>query len=310
MTMKGNIIYILMGIALSFSAMLKAQQVPLFTQYSFNNFVFNPAIAGTYNYYQIRTNTRVQWVGVPDHPITNFLSVYGPSKGKDMGFGGYVFNDVTGPTSRSGFSLAYAYNIAVQEDVRLSMGMGLGLLQYKMDGANIELWDEHTGGSKDPLKNAMYSKAVPDASIGVYLYSYTYHIGISSVQLLNNKLSFFDVDTLVTKGAFSRLKSHFYLTGGYKYFIDKKQAIEPTLLIKAVGASPLQFELSTRYIYKETFWGGLSIRSSDAFSILIGYIHEKQYFFGYSYDFGVSAFRKYNNGTHEITIGYRFNELK
>jgi hypothetical protein len=43
-----------------FSNQLDAQQIPQFTQYMFNNYLSNPAVAGTYNYYQIRLNNRYQ----------------------------------------------------------------------------------------------------------------------------------------------------------------------------------------------------------------------------------------------------------
>jgi len=69
---------------------LFGQQLPQFTQYMFNDYMINPAVAGTHNYYQIRMNNRYQWVGVPDAPLTNTLSVYGPHGSKDMGFGGYL----------------------------------------------------------------------------------------------------------------------------------------------------------------------------------------------------------------------------
>jgi len=281
----------------------KAQQMPLYTQYVFNNFVFNPAVAGTHNYYQIRSNTRVQWVGIPDHPITNFLSVYGPSKSQDMGYGGYLYNDVTGPTSRIGFNGSYAYNISVAEDIRLSMGISAGLQQYKVDGSYIQLMDE----DRDPLKSAVYSSWVPDASIGLYLYSFNYHVGFSTAQLLNNKMRLLDGDS--TSGV-SRLKSHFYLTGGYRYIINRDYAVEPTLVIKKVAPAPFQFDITAKVFYQNLFFGGLSLRTQDAISLLLGYIHEKQYYFGYSYDFSFTPIRKYTSGSHEITIGYRFNDIK
>ena len=43
--------------------------------YMFNDFVINPAIAGTQNYYQIRTNHRFQWVGMADPPMTPLVGV-------------------------------------------------------------------------------------------------------------------------------------------------------------------------------------------------------------------------------------------
>ena len=57
-------------------------------------------------------------------------------------------------------------------------------------------------------------------------------------------------------------------------------------------------------------WGGLSYRLKDALSVLLGYIYDEQIYFGYAYDIGLSGLRKFNSGTHEIMIGYKFNDVR
>jgi type IX secretion system PorP/SprF family membrane protein len=282
---------------------LFAQQEPLFTQYMFNPLPYNPAIAGTNNYYQIRLNSRFQWAGITDAPVTNCLSAYGPGggKNKDMGFGGYIVSDVTGPTSRTGFYGAYAYNIAMNNEIRLSMGLALGLLQYKIDGSKIS-----TADPNDPipvLQGGSTSLFLPDASMGVYLYASNFQVGFSAVQLLNNKLKLYST-------GLSKLTSNYYLTGGYKYFFDRDWAVEPTALIKAVGPVPLQMDLSAKVIYQSQIWGALAYRTGDAISIIIGYAYQKKIYVGYSYDFGISDIHKYQSGSHEIMINYHFQTLK
>lgn len=291
---------------------LNGQQLPLYTQYISNSFMFNPAIAGTYNYYQIRSNTRVQWVGITDHPLTNTLSAYGPHKSENMGFGGYVFSDATGPTTRTGLSGTYAYNMALTEDIRISYGIALGLLQFKQDMTQVSLWDDN-----DPLAGQVYPNLVPTASLGTYVYAYNFHVGLSTKQLLNNKLKRENIEPLEGEEAgISRLKTHLFLTGGYKYFINKEHALEPTIILKkGFLPAPLQLDITPKYIYKNMVWGALSFRTSfnmvQSLSILAGYIHENQFYFGYSYDIGLAKdIRIYNSGSHELTIGYRFNEIK
>jgi type IX secretion system PorP/SprF family membrane protein len=285
------------------SNLLFAQQEPIFTQYMFNPFMINPAVAGTNNYYQIRLNSRFQWAGITDAPVTNCLSAYGPSSGKnkDMGYGGYIISDVTGPTSRTGFYGGYAYNISVNNEIRLSMGLSAGLVQYKIDGSKITSAD-----SNDPvMQGGVSSQLVPDASVGLYLYASNFQVGFSAQQLINNKLKIYDTQT-----GLSKLKSHFNLTGGYKYFIDRDWAIEPTAIIQGVGPVPLQLDLTGKVIYQSLVWGALAYRTADAVSILIGYAYQKKIYIGYSYDIGVSAIHKYQSGSHEIMINYHFQTLK
>ena len=68
-----------------------AQQLPQFTQYMINDYVFNPAIAGIESNYQMKSNIRNQWVGVNDAPRTTVLSIYG--KHRDIPGTGHI----TGP---------------------------------------------------------------------------------------------------------------------------------------------------------------------------------------------------------------------
>lgn len=277
------------------------QQSPHYTQYMFNDFIINPAIAGTKNHYNIRSNHRFQWVGLNDPPLTNTLSVYGPSTNMDMGFGGYFYNDVTGPTSRTGITGAYAYNIEIDSDIRLSGGLSFGVMQYKIDGSQLT--------SKDPsdiaIQPTVYSTYVPDASIGFYAYADNFYAGFSVAQLFNNSLRIFE-----EKSGLNKLKSHFFLTGGYIYEINRDYKIEPSVIIKGTAPKIFQFDLTARVVYQDMIWGGLSFRMKDALSVLLGYFYDEKFYFGYAYDIGVTGLRKFNSGTHELMIGYKFNDIK
>jgi type IX secretion system PorP/SprF family membrane protein len=294
-----RLIYITALLFIGFGAI--AQQSPHYTQYMFNDFVINPAVAGVNDYYQIRTNHRFQWAGITDPPLTNSLSIYGPHAKLPMGFGGYIYNDATGPTSRTGITGAYAYNIEINKDIRISGGLSMGLQQYKLDGTQLTAKDL----TDLKIQPVVFSTYIPDASIGFYAYADEWYAGLSIAQLLNNNLKIFD-----EKSGLNKLKSHFYLTGGYKYKIDRDFTVEPSVIIKGTAPKVFQFDLSTRVIYQEMVWGGLSYRLKDAISVLIGYIHDEKFYFGYAYDLGVSDLRKYNSGTHEIMIGYRFNDIR
>jgi len=295
-----RLLFIFLGIILGTLKVLP-QQNPHYTQYMFNDFIINPAVAGTKSYYQIRSNHRFQWIGLVDPPLTNTLSVYGPHAKMDMGFGGYFYNDVTGPSSRTGLSGTYAYNIEINRDIRLSMGLSLGIMQFKIDGSQLT--------AKDPtdiaIQPIVFSSYVPDATIGVYAYAEEFYAGISVTQLFNNSLKIFE-----EKNGLNKLKSHFYLTGGYTYEINKEFKLEPSVIIKGTAPKVFQFDLTARVIYQDFAWGGLSFRLKDALSILLGYIHDEKFCFGYAYDIGLSGIRKFNAGTHELMLGYKFNEIK
>ena len=299
--MKRIVVILTSLIALvAFTGRVSGQQSPMYTQYMFNKFIYNPAVAGTNNYYQIRSNHRFQWIGIPDAPLTNTLSFYGPHAKLPMGYGGYIYYDVTGPTSKAGLTGSYAYNIAITDDIRVSMGVSFGIMQFKVDGGQVQLKDK-----SDLSLQGTVNSIVPDANFGAYLYADNFYAGFSTSQLINTKLKFYEGASSLNK-----LKSHFYLTGGYIYEINNQFTVEPSLMLKGTAPKQLQIDFNARVTYLDMVWAGLSFRSRDALSFLIGYTYDNKIYIGYSYDFTVTDLRKYNSGTHEIMIGYRFNDIK
>jgi len=289
---------------------LKGQQNPLYTQYMFNPVMINPAITGTHSYYQIWLNSRLQWIGMTDAPVTNTLSIYGPFEEKDMGWGAYVYNDITGPTSRLGATGSYAYNFAINDEYRLSFGLNVGFLQYKIDKTQLT-WETPIASDQ-----SSYQRFLPDASAGAYFYSTNLHIGLSSTQLFNNKIDVVpeqSMDSLEIDEAFGRLKSHFYLTAGYKYYFGRELAIEPTMIVRAVSPATPQIDFNTRVIYTmqdNTVWGGISFRSQDALAFAMGYSYLNKLFLGISYDIGITPSRISHIGSFEAVVGYIFDDLK
>ena len=96
-----------------------------------NNYAINPAVAGMYDYYQVNTTIRNQWVGITDAPRTTVLSIYG-KKSEHVGLGGLVFNDLTGPTSRIGGSASYTYSFPLTVKLNCHLHCQVALLNLKL----------------------------------------------------------------------------------------------------------------------------------------------------------------------------------
>lgn len=295
--MKKSISFIF--IVFGFVVLSKAQQLPQYSQYMFNDYIVNPAIAGKAPSYEVKSSNRYQWLGITDAPRTYILSFHGPIRSKKMGIGGYLFTDITGPSRRTGVSVTYAYHLKLTESLKLSMGLSGGLLQFTVDGGKIIFGDP----GDLILSNGLQSSLVPDFGFGTYLYSDKFYFGFSAPQILTSKLKFFD--NVVSA---SRLATHMYITGGYKFIINSEFTVEPSLVIKYVNPVPVQIDLGGRVIYEDKIWLGTAFRTKDAVSMLIGYTYQDNLTFGYSYDFTLTDIRKYSSGTHEVMIGLKFNK--
>ena len=290
-----------------------AQQAPSYTQYMFNDYLINPAVAGASNSFQVKANSRIQWMGITDAPRTMGIMGYGPFKERPMGYGGYIWNDVTGPESRLALGGTYAYNMQIGDVGRISGGLTIGFLQYKLDGRSLN--SNYEGVPDQAMPDAVESKFMPDASLGFYFYSTQYFVGLSAHQLLGNKYSFSTNTDSIT--GISRLTQHVYLSGGVYFILNRDFSLQPTALIKYTSPGQIQAEIDAVAYYQRTVWGGLAYRmgssgyfTSDAISILAGYNYDNKVYFGLSYDIVLSDLRRYSSGTLEVMIGYRFSSIK
>jgi type IX secretion system PorP/SprF family membrane protein len=284
--------------------LLFAQQLPHYSNYMMNNYAMNPAVGGSNPYVEGVSNNRYQWVGITDAPRTYILTVNGPTKSLNVGLGGLLFTDIVGPTRRTGFYLSYSYHLKLTDNIKLSMGLSAGALQFMIDASKITLRDP----SDQIISNGIQSLLTPDFGAGLYAYSMDkkWYAGVSVPQILQNKIRFEEVPST----ALSKLATHFYATGGYRYTLNESIRLEPSIMLKYVKPAPLQFDLGLRAVYKDKFWIGGAYRYLDAVSAMVGYTLQQNLSFAYSYDFTTTNIRKYSTGTHELVIGIKFHKVE
>jgi len=302
--MNSKLIHILI-ILLSFTYLGRqyAQQLPLYSQYYFNDYAVNPAVGGTRSYIDARSNHRYQWQGVTDAPRTYTLSVHGPLKKGNGGLGAFLFTDHVGPTRRTGAQLSYTYKLKITQRIKLAIALSGGVLEWKLDAHKLNLYDPND----KVIINGVMRTLVPDAKFGLYLYHSKWFAGFSAPNILQSKLRF---DNGAVYTGLSKLKNHYILTGGYKFRATRDFHIEPSMLIKYLSPVPIQLDFMARIIWKEKIWIGGAYRTMDAASFLLGVTYRENISFGYAYDFTSSNLKNYSTGTHELFIGLKFSNYK
>lgn len=284
-----------------FSMASFAQQIPQYSQYMLNDYILNPAMTGQHDYWEVKSNNRLNWIGITDAPRTFILSAHGPFRKHNMGMGGSVFADITGPTSRVGFYLSYAYHLKLSKSLKLGMGLSLGLLQYRIDGTKVTLRE-----NGDPVfPNQMMTVYTADATFGINLKHKNFNFGISLPQLIGNDLKFLE-NQEETKSTLAR---HYMAMGGYTFHVGDF-GIMPNVLLKYVHPAPPQFDAGVKFDWRDQFWLGASYRHDDAVSFMGGLAYKDFLLIAYSYDMSTSNLRNYSNGSHELMVGVRFRPWK
>jgi type IX secretion system PorP/SprF family membrane protein len=310
---------------LTFAFLVEAQQLPRFSQYYFNEFIINPAIAGYDGRTIVNLCARKQWIGFSDntpqtvlasaqtrflkHPfnITSKNSgrrVYHKKSEGRVGLGLIVYNDQNGAIHRTGGQFTYAYHIFILDN-QISFGLTGTLFQYRISKEDAVLKNPEI----DPLSGVIgKSTLVPDAGVGVNYMTPRWHIGLSASQLfqsnlkIGNNTEFRATDDL-------RLHRHYFLLADYLFepVSAPKWQIEPSTLVNFNERIQLQADITLKAIYDRRYSFGLSARTTGDFIALIG-LRYKNYYFGYSFDYGFKGIERYSYGSHEITIAAKFGD--
>ena len=285
------------------SLVLKAQQIPQFSQRMIDEIVFNPAAVGTKDYPEIILHHRSQWVSFDNAPITQALSYNGRIAKEKMGLGGFILNDITGPTRRFSLNLIYTYQVKF-EKFNMSLGLAGNIIQYGVDGSKITLHENNDYIIAEKLSDKVIK---PDASCGLYFYNEKFYAGISALQLLQSqaKLSF-DKD----HEAKVPLIQHYYLTSGFNIKINKKTFFQPSILFSSTLGSPSQIDLNLKMMHQNKIFYGITYRYNDAVVILAGFKIKDMFIVSYSYDIVISKLRTYNSGSHEIILAFDLKQGK
>lgn len=289
-----NIIYILL---LSIPAFVYGQQMPLYSQYMLNDFVVNPAVAGSKSYSPLRLNVRNQWSGLGvSAPQTNTLSFHAPLRDGDIGLGGTIFQERTGPYSQFGLILSYAYHMKLSRysSSTLSLGASGLITQHSLNQDELEF------KNPDPdFEGGIVSKMVPDASFGAMIRSEDFFLGVSVQQLFESTFR----EAITNFYGDNDEVRHYMFNAGFKYHINYDLFFEPSIFIKTIEGGPTQVDVNGRMVFNKKFWSGLSLRSSKALVALVG-MDIGQLHLGYGFDLTFTSIGAYTSGSHEISIGY------
>lgn len=296
-------IIILLGFFTINSSVLVAQQIPVYSQFFMNKYTQNPAFAGMDHLYSVTSNHRYQWVGLQDYPRTYTLSINGPTNDLKNGIGAFLYTDNVGPTRRTGFQASYAYHTNINEQIKVSLSLSAGLIEWKIDGHQLTF----TEPGDPATTGAVMRSIMPDAKFGFLFYGDKWHAGGAAPNLLQNKIKFNDIQN---PDPGNKLEDHYFIHGGYDFILPYDLVADPYLLLRYVSNVPMQIELGSKVTWKESAWAGFSYRSGDAFSMLLGYTYKNYISFGYSYDFTTSNLRTYSGGSHELLFRILFQRQK
>jgi len=267
----------------------------------------NPAYAGNRGGDNITSLYRKQWVNVAGAPTTYSLSWdrgTGSRKSllnnddRPLGYGLQIYKDQVGIETTQGIQAFYSYRLKFKESV-LSLGLSGGVMNYRALYSQVATY---TGG--DPLFQEDVSAIVPTAGVGALYATTHWYVGLSVPSLLQTKIK--DNKQQITTGS----DSHYFLTGGYVFYISNDLILKPSVMLRAVKSEALQYDINLNAWIQNTVGLGVSYRSKDALVGMVNIRVTSEITLGYAYDYLISNMTHFSTGSHELIVNFQFNTPK
>lgn len=308
-------ILITIGICVA-SLLSMAQQDAQFSQYMFNGIYINPAYAGYKEQLNLHSFYRDQWVGVKGAPKTFSFALDAIANNGNVGLALQVMSDKLGAQNTLSAYANYAYRIRLNDSgsSRLAFGIGGGIVQQGIDGSKFNPIDQNDQDIPIGTENII----VPDARIGAFYSDNRYYAGLSADNLISQYAA---EDQFRTKGI-PKPKPHYYLTAGMLVPLTEGILLKPSFLLKDDRGGPTSLDLNSFVLFGERIWVGASYRTGiklynkdylqndltkqNALVGMVEFFATNQLRIGYAYDYNLNKTSNFNNGSHEISIGFYF----
>lgn len=297
-----------------FAFAVQAQQDAQYSQYMFNGIYINPAYAGYKEQLNMHSFYRNQWTGITGSPKSMSLAVDAIANDGNVGLALQVAADKLGAESSVSAYGNYAYRLRVgnSENSRLAFGLGVGVMQQRLDGDKLHARD---AGDEMILKTGNESVFVPDARAGVFYSDDRYYAGFSA----DNLIAQYIINQKNLSIYFQTPKTHFYLTAGMLLPINQDVQLKPSFLLKDDRGGPTSLDINTFVLFGNKIWIGGSYRTAvklynksylqndlqktNSVVGMIEFFATDNIRVGYAYDQTLSKLSGYSGGSHEISIG-------
>lgn len=298
-------IALIIAIAMASLAELKAQQQPIFTNYSNSYGYINPAYAGMSEGVNVLGLYRQQWAGFKDNdgndiaPTTYLVTADMPFRVLHGGLGVAVMKDHIGFEDDMGFNLGYSFHIDLGGST-LGIGIAGSLCNRTVDFGSLQ-----PGQDNDPILQGLgeQSDMLFDFNVGLFWQvPESFYIGASVVNVLESMTKALSEQN--TSSASFVNDRTIYVVAGYPFqFEDMPRFTFVPSVAAMTDIASWQVNASFKVVYNNLFSLGVNYRPQESVGIMAS-LSIKDFTIGYAYDINTMGLGM--PGSHEVSLGYCF----
>jgi type IX secretion system PorP/SprF family membrane protein len=275
---------------------------PVYSQYLQNGLLINPAYAGSRGSLSAFLSYRMQWLGIPDAPVFQSVSLNAPMKNDKVGLGLMLQFMKFGVTKSQSIYASYAYNIKLEKG-KIAFGLKGGFDRSNSDYSGLK-----TTVPNDPVFTGNDKPYfLPNFGAGVYYFSDKLFGGISVPAFLSYRKNS-STNSVEVYHSFSQYDLIF--SGGGLITFSPVFKFKPSVLIDYSLESTkglTQFDINGTFILADLIWLGASWRTTE--EVVVGILQVQlnpQFMFGFSYDYPVGRMNSFSKGSTEFILRYEF----
>lgn len=306
--MKTKPLHIALLIAMTMVAAsgLKAQQQPIFTNYTNSYTYINPGFAGMSEGVNALGLYRQQWAGFTDNdgneiaPTTYLISADMPFRVLHGGLSVSVLKDHIGVEDDTGFNLGYSFHLDLGGST-LGIGIAGSLCNRTVDFGSL-----HPNQESDPLLQGLgeQSDMLFDLNVGLFWQvPESFYIGFSALNVLETMTKALSEQNS-SSASFINDRT-FYVIAGYPFQFEDLPMFSFVPSVAAMtDIASWQINVGAKVVYNNLFSLGVNYRPQESIGLTAS-ICIKDFTVGYAYDINMMGLGVVP-GSHEIALGYCF----
>lgn len=283
-----------------------AQQDQTISQFHLSQLVFNPAYAGENDHTRVTALHRDQWAGLQGSPTMQLVSINFAPVFTSLGFGVSLRRQSIGIQEKIDIAGSYAYRVKINKNT-LSVAMQVSAQRFTNDFTQEGLI-AIDGFALDPaIERIKYHQNVFNAGIGLRLKGQQYHLGIAIPRLVRADLN---EEIGITQGTEVR---HIYVNGGLNLELSDNVKFMPQALYRLTEGGPADLDLMALLEFQKRFVAGINLRTggtqesfAESIDLIAGFAFNERIFASVAFDFTLTPLRRYENGSFELVLQYRF----
>jgi type IX secretion system PorP/SprF family membrane protein len=294
---------------------------------------YNPAFSGIDPHGDLKLGYRYQWAGFGDaapkfinmqynvrlkQPVdlithsprmSNASEINTPSfvpAGKRVihGLGVNFIHESNSIITHIGGAVSYAFHYPISKNTRLSLGASAAVENVKLDMTKLTVGDPNDDFYQRLVNNGVGHTEVSLRG-GMAVYGKNFFFAVSYLPIFRKVIQ--------KSEPTSQDPQAFYkgtVQTGASFDLGPGVTLKPSVLALLNFDNKLSLDYSVKAYVQNKVWFGVTYRDIKSAVVLLG-LNVNQFFgAAYSYEMSMGEFKKFNDGSHEIVLSFKFNNFK